>query len=576
MRSRVLTVLLAALAFSPILAGCLGSSDDPAEPTAHEVDEALTRLPGVGLKTDNLTGPVHGILDVLIQRIQVSIDGIRIYAEVYLPDGDGPWPTILEMSPYNLMRGNGHREELLGPTHYLVTHYVPRGYAVVLAHVRGTGNSEGCMDMMGPKEQQDGHDVVEWIAGQKWSDGKVGMHGVSYVGTTPHAAAIMDPPHLTTVVTIAGVTNQWRNTYQNGVPYEGRAYPVVYNAFSAPPPTDVTSGPDWALNTADAACDQEEPLAHMAPGTYEKGVYTDYWAGRDMTRHVARVNASVFYNQGFDDRAVNPMEAIDWFNALDVPKKGFFHQEGHRLPPRDDYRLHEQAWFDHWLKGLDTGIMDTPIVEVQLNGGDIRVGTQWPPIDEPGTTTRTFHLAPGTLAESAPEESEESYTAELYKNGPGHPLATEPPERLTYRTEALDAPLHVVGPAQMHVMGSVDAENTYWLMDLFDVAPDGATTWIAEGWFNAHLHDGIDKSSPLTPGETYAFDYLFEPREYVFEKGHRIELRVNAHHPGVFPSDGVETRNTIHYGPEGSTITLPILTEAFVHKAPESVSGEGS
>lgn len=560
----------------PMLGGCLSFTDTP-DSAPEEQGEALLSTTGSGLNESALSQDRYGIMARQVAYAEASIGGVRLYAEIFLPDGDGPWPTILENSPYNVLRANGNTADLGvdDGTTGLVERYVPKGYAVVLAHVRGTGNSEGCMDMMGPLEQQDAHDLVEWIAAQEWSDGKVGMHGVSYVGTTPHMAAIHAPEHLETIVTIAGVTNQWRNVYMNGVPYMGRHYPITYEALvGIPPPTHLTDAPDWALATASGACVQDEALLAMAPGTYEKGLYSPYWEERNLTMDAHNVKASMLYSQGFVDRAVNPSEAIYWFNEVPTEKKGFFHQGGHTYPPRDDYFTFELAWFDHFLKGKDTGVLKSPPVEVQSNRDTIRVAEVWPPEDP---AIERFYLGPGTLDHEAPAEGSETYRADLWRSlaDPGDTFIvhTDAPDRLEYVSPPLEEELFMAGAARFHLQASVDAEHTYFLSDLYLVR-DGQWQWLAEGWMNAHLREGFDRSAPLTPGETHTFTFVFEPREWVFEEGDRIGLRIEGHDSRVGPIDVVDalmTENTVYYGEEGSWIELPVVDNPQEHDRPDGV-----
>lgn len=575
--------VLVLLLVTASLTGCIGGVlEDDLETQA--TDRSVPP-PGTGINESRLTEPVFDVLPQEIAYATSSLDGIELYAEVYLPDGEGPWPTILEMSPYNALRANGGGD-IPGFTgdSSLVDTYVPRGYAVVLAHVRGTGNSQGCMDMMGDKEQQDAHDMVEWVADQGWSDGKVAMHGVSYVGTTPHEALITAPEHLTTVVTIAGVTNQWRNTFMNGVPYDGRHYPLTYNAFSAAPPTNVDQGPDWALNAAGALCDQEEAVDAMSPGTYEHGVYTDYWHERNFTLHTGQANASILYSQGFDDRAVNPSEAIYWFNELDVPKKALLHQDGHMVPPREDYATIEHAWLDHWLKGIDNGVMDTPTVEVLTGDDRIRTDTAWPPTD---ARLERFHMGPGELSPTAPDQGEETYLADQARNAaPGHPGTGTPadgiyddptapaglPTSLTYTSDPLDEELYLAGEPRMHLVASVDAENTYFIFDLYALDPEtGEQDWLGEGWFNAHLREGDDRSAPLTPDEPYAFTFRFEPADQPIPAGQQIQLVLRGHDDRVFPIDQPATENTVFYGTEGSWVELPLLDAPVLFDRSEDI-----
>lgn len=563
---RALAPLVLAAGFA--LAGCLAPALEPASVEA-------AGLPGAGIDASKLTTAQFSPLPKTIEGIAASLDGIRLHAEIYLPDGPGPWPTILVMSPYHFLDRAFTADADADLEGSLREHYVPRGYAVVTVDVRGTGNSEGCMDMMGAKEQQDAADAVEWIASQPWSDGKVGMFGISYVGTTPSEAAIMAAPHLVTFVPVAGVTNQWRNTFQNGVPYAGRSYPLTYEVLvGAPPPLDVARGPAWAANVAAAACDQEQAAAAMAPGTYEMGVYDAYWAERNFTVKAKDVKAAIFYNQGFTDRAVNPMEIVHWFNEIDAPKKAFLGQWAHQFPAREDWDTTLHAWFDYWLKGIENGVMDTPVVEIVTNTDEIRVAAEWPPRD---ATPLPLWLAPGELSPAAPADASESYRA---WNGAsvvdsaawiGPEPATDGTENgLAFVAAPLDADVLMAGSATMRLVASVDAPNTYFLASLYDV--DGDTwTEITEGWFNAHLREGFDRSSPLTPGEAYAFTFRFEPREWVFEKGHAIGLRIKGHDARVAPFDEFTTVNTLQYGVEGSWLEIPTLPDAVLHARPQGV-----
>lgn len=131
-------------------------------------------------------------------------DGERLYVEVARPDpalhGDGPWPVIMEVSPYHgtLADRDGTRifpdpVDELGRRIGLTGYFAPRGYAVAIVALRGTGRSTGCLDHIGEKDAGDLKTVIEWAADQPWSNGRVGLTGHSYVGSTPNAAAAQRP-----------------------------------------------------------------------------------------------------------------------------------------------------------------------------------------------------------------------------------------------------------------------------------------------------------------------------------------------------------------------------------------------
>lgn len=546
------------------LAGCLNDAE-PAPTQGPEPD--ANPLPAQGIDWSLLSRDQYGVLPPQ-QHYVASHDGILLHVVVHLPDGEGPWPTILQNSPYYTHPTNDVA------TIGLVGTYAPKGYAVVSADVRGTGNSEGCMNMMGDLERKDTYELIEWIAAQDWSDGHVGMQGVSYVGTTPHEALLEAPPHLDTVVTVAGVVSQWRNVYQGGVPYMARFYPITYEATEgAPPPSDFNRGAPWLLNTLDGACEQEEAIQAMAPGTYEKGVYSSYWDERNFTKHVGNAKASILYSQGFVDRAVNPIEAVGWFNDLPVPKKAFLHQAGHQYPPREDYFATELAWFDYWLKGIENGVMDTPTVEVQLNDGRIRTDTTWPPED---AVHRTWHLAPETLADDTPAAGQETYlagpSAAALENPIGAPVT---PLGLTYTSKPLSTSFLLTGSAELHLRGGVNllvpADNVYWLFDLYDVGPDGSR-WIAEGWYNGHLRDGFDRIAPMEGDVAYDYRITFEPRDYLFAQGHQIQLVARGYDDGVFPWDEALAAPFIEYGEGASRLDLPTVADPQLYEAPKEVT----
>ncbi|UOY03483.1 CocE/NonD family hydrolase [Blastococcus sp. PRF04-17] len=178
-----------------------------------------------GLSTDRY-GTVKETLNLPMR------DGTDVYIEVTRPADeagqplDGQWPVILEASPYHgtLADREGRRilpdpKDADGVSLGLTGYFVPKGYAVVMMDLRGTGKSDGCLDHLGPKDAQDLKDVVEWAASQPWSNGRVGMTGHSYVGSTPSLAAATDPEGLVTIVPSAGMATMYDHQFQAGVPY---------------------------------------------------------------------------------------------------------------------------------------------------------------------------------------------------------------------------------------------------------------------------------------------------------------------------------------------------------------------
>src|SRR5918999_2508252 len=162
---------------------------------------------------------------------------VNLYVEVVRPKKMAKYPTILELSPYHgtLADRSGARifpgpkyvgarpayidtpeeDKTLG----LAGYFAPRGYSVVFADLRGTGKSGGCLDHLGPRDLADSKELIDWIAKQPWSNGRVGMTGHSYVGSTPSMAAAQNPKALKTIVPSAGLAAMYHHQFQAGVPY---------------------------------------------------------------------------------------------------------------------------------------------------------------------------------------------------------------------------------------------------------------------------------------------------------------------------------------------------------------------
>ena len=145
-------------------------------------------------------------------------DGVRLATEVYLPPGDGPFPVILQRTPYNRRSPAPGTDCDTAAGRY----FAERGYATLNQDTRGRYRSEGEFDAM-RQEARDGYDAVEWAAAQPWSNGKVGMIGGSYVGLTQWQAAVEQPPHL-----VAIAPHYSSSDYLQGWTYQGGAFDLWF------------------------------------------------------------------------------------------------------------------------------------------------------------------------------------------------------------------------------------------------------------------------------------------------------------------------------------------------------------
>lgn len=416
----------------PAPAGLLDAHGRPVDPKAWPAD---------------LVGPFE-LKEVQELRIP-SFDGTMLQLWVLLPDlPEGVFaPTVLKGSPYygqNVHGFNGHtgddpdywdnsapREAV--PVNLLISH----GYAVVLEAIRGTGNSGGCFDFFGDEEQKDQAHVVEWIAKQPWSNGRVGMMGLSYHGTTPTEAAILNPPHLKTIVVSGLVTDLYDFLMQSpqgaGVAIGG-PFGVAYTHWQSlsPPVTAPTKGnamygvESWIVNRnmLERACPETVDLFNawmtsLATPSRPKALADE----RRLIDHMPGITAAVFVAHGFRDGsgpyAHNNADRDVWTSMPDTPKRKLTGQWQHEFPNfngvRDDWALESWnetllEWFDFWLKGIGAEPPGEGTVDYQDTTGAWHKTTAWPPADvrnevlylvdnrlsaEAGSGGSSFPAAPG-------------------------------------------------------------------------------------------------------------------------------------------------------------------------------------
>ncbi len=527
--------LLPLLLLSTALAGCLSGGDGSA-PEAPS-DPAATAVPGyVAMDADALSQPVHAVGERLTTYV-AGAGEVNLFVEWWLPDGgEGPWPTILHSTPYS------HLDRPLGGTFYR-DFYVERGYAVAVADVRGFGESGGCVTVWGPEEQQDQYDLVQWIAEQPWSDGNVGMVGVSYPGTTPIQAAVMAPPNLGAVVAVAGLTDPYFDWHFGGVPNgESSGSAGAYEGIGGVLPQNAAGGFAWATATARGGC-TDPPV--IAESYRTDGLYTSFYHDRNFSARVQNIEAPVLYSQGFTDGNVKPSQALNFFNEIPGVKKGFFGQWAHSNPQRPDWQLHELAWFDEHLKGIDTGILDGPVVEVVTNLDTWRGDTHWPPL---GATPQSWFLhADGALSTQPAEADDLALQTRSTALDEGETL-------LVFQSAPLQEDLYLAGVPELRLTATIDQENAFWGAQLYD---DDVRVSFAQR--NSALRDSYETYRPVPVGEAVEYDMDFQPREWVAEAGSvlRLELRLLGPENTNNPEAQVEVQASVHAGE--TRLVLPVL-----------------
>lgn len=458
--------------------------------------------------------------------------------------------------------------------------WVPRGYAVVLGESTGTGFSDGCPTIGDMKETLGTKAVIDWLNGRAkayneagepvaadWTTGDVGMVGTSYNGTLPNQVATTGVDGLRTIVPTSAISS-WYDYYRaNGLvraPHS-RASGVGTNAFQGED-MDVlaffTEGPDrvdHCRHVTDALLQQADRIT---------GDYSAFWHERDYLHRAKGVKASVFVVHGLEDYNVMGTAYASWWERLakhHVPRKIWLHNGGHGGPSASsDYPRTLHRWMDHWLFGVQNGIMSEPTADIQRPDGTYEKYANWP---VPGTRDTTLKLSspnatdPGGLGRrgGGPEQSFVDSGKTLDTDVALIPNPdTANPNRLAYLSAPLTKATHLSGTPSVALRASVDNRYAANLTAvLVDYAPDGAATVVTRGWTDVQNRDGSDRTTPIVQGREYTFDWPLEPDDYVFPAGHRIGLVVVSTDMNFTLRPDPGTRLTVN--PGKSSVTLPVV-----------------
>jgi X-Pro dipeptidyl-peptidase len=548
--------LLVATTF--LLAGCLGgdnSDDDGTTPAP---------APRVGL-----TEPLHAIGQHLDHTF-VGATGTQLYVDYVLPDPipDGGAPVILVFTPYQgpdteLQAGEG--DPIVPDDPYntnLVETYVPFGYAVAFADVRGNHNAGGCIDQTGPEQWQDGYDYVEWLGTQDWSNGKVGMYGASYDGETQFTTAMMAPPHLATIVPVASVSNQYEWSFYQGVPYELQPFIGMFSYFTGSAVPSTRPG-DAAVYPEKLECQAQQFQA----GLDFSGDMTTFWRERDYRPMAGRINASVLHVHGLADWNVRPIHIDPLFNDITSEKRGIFGQWGHAYPDREDWDDILHAWYDHFLFGRNNGILERlPPVLIEDNQGQWHGISSFPALDaqwlELELSADGRLVAPGNATEGTLMVAD--YPDEVIVD-PGAPdpfpaaAGLTDPKALEF-TWTTDRDLLVAGRPELRLLLASDTTSTHWVAHLrVDGVDCLGTSTICEnaGYQDTRHRNGFDQPSDLDPGVPYNLTIKMYPQFDVIPAGSVVRL-VLTNNDGEVSQDNTFARNSVFLGDGQGKLLLPL------------------
>ncbi|MDP3714232.1 MAG: CocE/NonD family hydrolase [Mycobacteriales bacterium] len=466
-----------------------------------------------------------------------------IYGVVRRPvvEDDLKVPVILTYTPYNILERPV--ATMVEQTDAVTTYFTPRGYARASFDLVGTRESSGCYDHGGIRERETAKAVVDYLGTRDWSNGKVGMIGGSYDGTTQWAGAIEQPEHLTTIVPQVGIGRWYDYAYGQGVRfYSGSGTPALFDfGFGFAPPTGVTGGTAW-LEAVQAHATPCERVEHNDRAFLPDPVYDGYWDERDYLAQIAKVQASVLVVGSWTDYNVHPVNSVEMWEALpdDHPKKLVMGLSGHSGDQVEDNEDIYHAWFDHWLLGLDTGVMDLPRSDSLLlatrdaeaedpTAPERRQDSHWPPLS---TVDVALGLAAGderfgVVATPATEvidwvDDQPALSEDDVLSGAS---VADGRSRL-FLGAPVDGEVRISGVARLDVTMTTSEVSTHVTPVLFRESVGGARTVLTRGLLNSRNRDGLDTSTDLVPGAPWRGTVVFQPVDALLREGERLGLAV--------------------------------------------------
>jgi uncharacterized protein len=514
----------------------------------------------------------------------VMPDGVKLAARIWLPEGAErhPVPAILNYVPYFARLFTRPGDDARFP------YYAGRGYACVRVDIRGSGDSQGLpMDEYVQQEQDDGVEIIRWIAAQHWCSGSVGMEGKSWSGFNSLQVAARRPPALKAIITHCSTDDRYADDahYKGGcIVNDMIGWGTVFLTIQGQPSDpDITGRDRWRqdwlgrLNAVPFNLDR----------WFDHPNRDDFWKHGSVSEDYSQITCPVYAIGGWVDGYKNAVFRL--LQGLKVPRKGLVGPWTHVFPhlgipgPAIGYLDEALRWWDHWLKGEATGIMDEPMLRVWMQDksatpGEPSVPGYWAAEDAwPSNRLgeRTFYLAADArLEEAAPGNAElrldpvqtvGSASGAWCPSGAGAPqdLATELPSdqrmddarSLTFDSEPLDQSFEMLGAGSLMLDVSVDQPVAFLAVRLNDVSVGGESSRVTYGILNLCHRDSDAEPTPLVPGQRYTVRVPLDHAARRFHAGNRLRVSISTTYwPLILPAPE-PVRLTLFAG--SSRLTLP-------------------
>ena len=485
-------------------------------------------------------------------------DGIKLNVDIFRPDSRGKFPALVAITAFNKdiqtqriwpgasrsRRINGTPDAAIeaGPTDF----FVRRGYVYIVGCVRGTGKSGGAFQFVSPYEVQDACEVIEWAAAQPWCNGNVGMMGIGDAGAYQPQVAVKQPPHLKAIAPLASFWDAYREFWYPGGILSVGFLRWVISLVNLDVHTQECSIKNElgekrfkealirALEDKDIKADAGLVEALQNPDIPPNAGVLDtlmhplidaYWQERTV-KDASKIKIPVYLGA-----ATHRSEALNRWSEIKTPKKATLGTPAYVDRPFYQYSWELLRWYDYWLKGLDTGIMDEPAVKIFVSGSnEWKMGQDWP---FPETKWIPFALHENrSLCEIEPWPEAQSAS---YDDSPGNRGF------LKYYSAPMVENTEVIGPLALNLYASCRSTDMNFFVSLWDADAEGKETCLNRGYLKAshrQLNKKLSKPwhpvhthtnpQPLVPGQIYLFSIEMLIAANLFKAGHRIVLKISS------------------------------------------------
>ncbi len=518
----------------------------------------------------------------LIENTWIPLaDGTRLAARIWLPedaDDQKRVPAILEYLPYRKDDGTAIRDQVIH--HYFAGH----GYASIRVDLRGSGDSDGLLlDEYLPQEQSDALEVIDWIARQPWCTGKVGMMGISWGGFNSLQVAAHRPPALKAIITVCSTDDRYTDDchYMGGcvLGSDLLSWASIMFAYNALPPDPAVVGARWRemwFNRMENTPPYIESwLSHQQRDAF--------WKQGSVDEDYSAINCAVYIVGGWADPYTNSIPRL--LAGLTGPRKGLIgpwvHSYPHTAVPQPAVGFLQEClrWWDYWLKGEQTGIMDEPALRLWMPEAvkPQPLEPEWPGrwVAEPGwppasTSRQIYLLGDGALVDKPDPPRQVTFKGAQVTgacagtwcpNGTsiGMPVDQRPDDGLSlcFTSLPLEQPQEILGLPQVELELSADQPEALLAARLCDLAPDGISRLVSWGLLNLTHRQGHLDPEPLESGRVYSVAVQLNFVAHRLEAGHRWRLALSpTYWPHAWPSPQAVTL-TLHTGSR-SRLVLPL------------------